>query len=61
MEAQHLTTEEVAKRFRVSHTRVRNWRYADKGPRWFKVGKRVLYRADDVQAWEDAAVAGAAA
>lgn len=48
----HLTTEEVADRFRTSTETVRWWRHVGKGPRSFKVGRRVLYALEDVEAWE---------
>lgn len=51
-----LTTEEVADLFRTVPATVRYWRHVGKGPRSFKVGRRVLYRQSDVQAWADAAL-----
>lgn len=27
------------------------WRYLGTGPRWFKLGRHVRYRLDDVQEW----------
>ncbi len=56
-----LTTEEVANYFRTAPGTVRYWRHIGKGPRSFKVGRRVLYRESDVQAWADAALADSAA
>ncbi len=62
MEAsEHLTTDEVAELFRTVPGTVRYWRHLGKGPRSFKVGRRVLYRRTDVQAWADAALSGEAA
>lgn len=52
-----LTTEEVAAYFRTVPATVRFWRHVGKGPRSFKVGRRVLYRESDVQAWQEAALA----
>lgn len=58
--SQHLlTTEDVAEHFRTVPATVRYWRYVGKGPRSFKVGRRVLYREVDVLAWEAAAVESA--
>lgn len=45
-----LTTEDVASLFRTSPETVRWWRHVGKGPRWFKMGRRVLYAESDVQA-----------
>ncbi len=45
------TTDEVATYFRTVPGTVRYWRHVGKGPRSFKVGRRVLYEREDVQAW----------
>lgn len=50
---EHLTTSEVAEITRASQETVRYWRHIGKGPRSYKVGRRVLYRRDDVEAWLD--------
>jgi predicted DNA-binding transcriptional regulator AlpA len=55
----YLTTEEVAEHFRTVAATVRYWRYIGKGPKSFKVGKRVLYRESDVNAWADEHLVGA--
>lgn len=51
----YLTTEEVAEMLRTSRETVRFWRHVGKGPASFKVGRRVLYALDDVEAWIEAA------
>lgn len=56
-----LTTDEVAAYFRTVPGTVRYWRHVGKGPRSFRVGRRVLYRACDVKAWADAALTAASA
>ena len=48
---EYLTTEEVATTLRTSPETVRYWRHADKGPKSFKVGRRVLYALEDVEAF----------
>lgn len=50
MEDENLTTEEVARIYRTSPETVRYWRHVGKGPRSFKVGRRVLYAREDVEA-----------
>jgi hypothetical protein len=55
----NLTTEEVAGRFRTTSETVRYWRNVGKGPRSFKVGRRVLYALEDVEAWKRQAREGA--
>ena len=43
---------EVAEMIRVPQATLRYWRHIGIGPRSFKMGpRRVLYRADDVEAW----------
>ena len=54
----NLTTEEVAELFRTAPETVRYWRHVGKGPRSFRVGRRVLYAERDVQAFIDAARSG---
>lgn len=61
MNVEYLTTTEVAELMRTSPETVRYWRHAGKGPRSFKVGRRVLYAEADVRAWlEVARMQGAA-
>lgn len=56
-----LTTVEVADRLRTPVETVRYWRYVGKGPRWAKVGRRVLYDLADVEAFETQLLRGASA
>ncbi|MDP1876895.1 MAG: helix-turn-helix domain-containing protein [Actinomycetota bacterium] len=51
----YMTTAEVAEVSRAPIETVRYWRHIGKGPKSFKVGRRVLYAVDDVEAWLDAA------
>jgi predicted DNA-binding transcriptional regulator AlpA len=47
-----LNSAEVAQLIRVPEATLRYWRHVGIGPRSFKMGpRRVLYRADDVDAW----------
>ena len=47
----YLTTEELATWLRTSPETVRFWRHVGKGPRSFKIGRRVLYARADVLAY----------
>lgn len=49
----YLTTNEVAALCRTSPETLRYWRNMGRGPSWFKIGRRVLYEADEVQEWID--------
>ncbi len=51
----YLTTAEVAEICRTSPESVRFWRHVRKGPKSFKVGRKVLYAVEDVEAWIAAA------
>ncbi len=59
MEDENLTTAEVAALTRQPVETLRYRRHNGTGPRSFKLGRRVLYRRSDVQAWLDAAYAAA--
>jgi hypothetical protein len=50
-----LTPEEVAERYRggVSAGTLRNWRAMRVGPSYVKIGKAVLYPADELDAWDE--------
>jgi excisionase family DNA binding protein len=49
--ADFLTTDELAMLLRAPTETVRYWRHVGKGPRSFKVGRRVLYAREDVEAF----------
>ena len=53
--SRYMTTSEVADVTRAPVETVRWWRHVGKGPKSFKVGRRVLYAAEDVEAWLEAA------
>lgn len=46
-----LTVEEVADELRVPAGTFRSWRAQGRGPRSFKIGRRVVYRRADIEAW----------
>ena len=49
-----LTPLELSRRWKgmIGIGTLANWRAARKGPRYVKVGGRVLYKLDDVLEWE---------
>jgi excisionase family DNA binding protein len=49
-----LTITEAADMLRTPVATLRYWRHQGIGPRSFRLGRRVLYRRDDVHAWIDA-------
>ena len=46
-----LTTAEVAELTRTPVGTLRYWRFCNMGPKSFKLGRRVLYRATELEAW----------
>jgi hypothetical protein len=51
-----LTQDELAKRWRISPRTLEQWRWLGKGPRYLKIGARVLYDDEEVAAYEDGRV-----
>ena len=49
--AELLTIDEAALLLRAPVATLRYWRHLGTGPRSFRLGRRVLYRRDDLQAW----------
>ena len=49
-----LTITEAAEVLRTPVATLRYWRHLGTGPRSFRLGRRVLYRRDDLRAWIDA-------
>jgi predicted site-specific integrase-resolvase len=47
-----LTNQETAERLRVPLQTLAVWRMNGYGPRFFKAGRYVRYRLEDVEAWE---------
>jgi hypothetical protein len=51
MSPRFYNTVEVAELCRTSPETIRWWRHVGKGPRFGKVGRRCLYRVEDVEAF----------
>jgi len=47
-----LTQDDAAARWLISPRTVERWRQQRVGPRYLKLGGRVLYRLSDIEAWE---------
>lgn len=47
-----LNQHQLADRWQISPRTLEQWRWLGKGPRFLKVGARVLYRASDVESYE---------
>ena len=48
----HLTPQEVAERLRTTIGTLSNWRIKGYGPKYVKLGRRVLYPVREVEAFE---------
>lgn len=49
---QALTQKDLAARWRISPRTLEQWRWRGMGPRYLKVGSRVLYPVEFVEAYE---------
>jgi hypothetical protein len=51
-ELRHFNQVQLARRWSVSPRTLERWRWLREGPPFLKVGGRVLYRLEDVEAFE---------
>ena len=51
-----ITQGQLAEQWHLSPRTLEQWRWLGKGPKFLKIGARVLYREEDVEAWEAAQV-----
>lgn len=56
MTVSHLRPNELADRWRISPRTLERWRWTGDGPRFLKVSGKVLYRIEDIEAFEAANV-----
>jgi hypothetical protein len=54
MATQHLDQENLARRWRISPRTLERWRWLRQGPSFIKLGGRVVYRIEDILAFEAA-------
>ena len=54
MAVQHFNQVELSRRWRLSPRTLERWRYQGTGPHYLKAGGRVVYRIEDVEAYEAA-------
>lgn len=50
----HLLQAELARRWRISPRTLERWRWLETGPTYIKVGGRVVYSLEDIEAYEAA-------
>lgn len=52
MSVRHLNQTDLARRWRISPRTLERWRWLAQGPAFLKIGGRVAYRIEDVEAFE---------
>jgi hypothetical protein len=52
MSVKHLNQIDLARRWSISPRTLERWRWLGQGPRYIKIGGRVVYRIDEVEAFE---------
>ncbi len=52
MATQHLNQTQLAARWNISPRTLERWRWIGDGPRYLKIGGRVVYRLEDIEAYE---------
>ena len=52
MTIHHLNQTELARRWRMSERTLERWRWLGQPPRFLKIGGRVVYRIEDIEAFE---------
>jgi hypothetical protein len=52
MTIKHLNQIELSRRWTISPRTLERWRWLGQGPRYLKIGGRVVYRLDGVEAYE---------
>lgn len=56
MSIRHLHQADLARRWNVSPRTLERWRWLGQGPRFLKIGGRVAYRLEDIEAFEAAQI-----
>ena len=51
MDSELITLEGVSRRSSIPSKTLVNWRLSGRGPKYLKIGARVLYRISDVDEW----------
>ena len=49
---QHLTPKDLSARWHIATRTLDNWRWRGEGPKYLKIGGRVIYRLEDIEAYE---------
>lgn len=52
MSVKHMNQDDLAERWSISPRTLERWRWVGQGPRYMKIGGRVVYRQEEVEAFE---------
>ena len=61
MSISHFSQAELAFRWRISPRTLERWRWSKTDPVFLKIGRRVIYRLEDIEAFEIASIRPAVA
>ena len=56
MSISHFSQAELAFRWRISPRTLERWRWSKTGPAYLKIGGRVIYRLEDIEAFEKTSI-----
>ena len=56
MTISHLSVSDLADRWRIGRRTLDRWRWIGEGPAFLKLGGRVVYRLQDIEAYEAAQI-----
>ena len=59
LDLRHLNQVQLSRRWSISPRTLERWRWLKSGPRYLKIGGRVVYRLEDVEAFETAQIENA--
>jgi hypothetical protein len=52
MDIRHFNQVQLSRRWSISPRTLERWRWLHQGPQYLKIGGRVVYRLDDIEAFE---------
>jgi hypothetical protein len=51
VEKQSMTPKDFSEAHSISEGTLANWRWQKKGPRYYRVGRKIIYKVADIEAW----------
>jgi hypothetical protein len=52
LDLRHLNQVQLSRRWSISPRTLERWRWLKSGPQYLKIGGRVVYRIEDIEAYE---------